>query len=45
MNNNRVNLQLIGSNNKHVAMNRGVITVLMDIILCLVKHNDAIQEQ
>ncbi|XP_060855118.1 zinc finger MYM-type protein 1-like [Metopolophium dirhodum] len=41
INNNRVDIQLMNSNNKHVAMNRAVVHVLMDIVLCLSKHNDA----
>lgn len=41
INNNRVDIQLMNSNNKQVAMNRAVVHVLMDIILCLSKHNDA----
>lgn len=41
INNNRIDIQLMNSNNKHVTINRAVVHVLMDIILCLSKHNDA----
>lgn len=40
INNNRVDIQLMNSNNKHVAMKGAVVHVLLDIILCLSKHND-----
>jgi len=43
INNNRIDLQLTKSSNTQVAANREVVKVLMDIVVCLAKHNSALR--
>lgn len=41
MRNNRIDILTVKSSNTRVVTNREVVRVLMDIVLCLAKHNDA----
>ncbi|XP_025198446.1 zinc finger MYM-type protein 1-like [Melanaphis sacchari] len=41
MRNNRIDILTVKSSNSRVAINREVVKILMDIVLCLAKHNDA----
>ncbi|KAE9544614.1 hypothetical protein AGLY_000156, partial [Aphis glycines] len=43
INNNRIDLQLTKSSNTQVAANREVVKVLMDLVVCLAKHNSALR--
>jgi hypothetical protein len=43
INNNRIDLKLTKSSNTQVAANREIVKVLMDIVVCLAKHNSALR--